>query len=157
MIIWKFVTKWVWEARASLTSFYHCNIITYVRRRALRETSQRFGWFGMHLFKDDSRLSGHLSHPAQIGFWHSYLHTMKRLPDPLVLANSWVDQVLLSRDIDLYHVQTHPTWSEYPPGYRSWCVVQIYTVNTCQWAYVMGQGYLLLAGRLFHYLNASMT
>ena len=30
-------------------------------------------WVGLHLFNDNTRLSGHISRPSQVGFSHSYL------------------------------------------------------------------------------------
>ena len=45
----------------------------YVFVRNILKTMVFLDWIGLHLFNDDTRPSGHISRPSQVGFSHSYL------------------------------------------------------------------------------------
>ena len=69
----------------------------------------------------------------------------------LVAGTSSVAPVLVSQDIDLCHVQLHPTWFESTSECRSWPVVSYLYSEHLPVGLYLGRGSLLLVGPLFHF------
>ena len=46
-------------------------------------------WVGLHLFNDDTRPSGHISHPTQVDVFRCCFHSLNRLIKPDYIVQVW--------------------------------------------------------------------